>query len=384
MNNRIDEIDIIKGILIIYVVVAHAAGFAGIRGLYPIASQIFSTLGLVAMATFYILSGYTYNQGNKTVIGALGKRIKAIVLPYYAYCIPMLIFLFIFFVMHEHRTMNWFFDGVLAVLLQLQSTYIFSDGVSVHEMMYSVFACWFIFQLLVSYIVFIPVCHLLENKRFYAKVVASLGLLGLGALLYHLDLQELNGKYFPEVCKMFVMPNIFGIAGLLMIGKCASSIELLDMKRYSRSKRLLCIVASIIVIAIGYATDDYIYDFPIGKWGAFGEISYITTPVYGMALMILLGCLAYTFKKNETVKKMLVFSGKNSLDFLILHFFIVWFVSYAGGFWVPASSGKVIPTFTPAVIWVHFILILVLTLAICSATVIIRNCYKEGCKQRNS
>lgn len=372
MKNRIDEIDMMKGVLIIFVVITHVAGFSGIRGLYPVASHVLSTLVLIAMATFYILSGYTYNQGNKTVIGALGKRIKAIVMPYYAYSVSMLVFLFVFFVIFEHRALNWFLDGVMAVLLQLQSIYIFSDGASVHEMMYSVFACWFIFQLLVALFVFIPVYRLLENKKLYIKIVVTLILLGLGALFYHLNIQKLNGEYFPAVCKMFVLPNVFGIAGLLMIGKCASSVELLDMNRYSRSKQCLCAIVSVIVIAIGYATDDYIYDFPIGKWGAFGAISYFTTPVYGIALMILLGILVYGLKKNKNVKKVLVFFGKNSLDYLILHFFIVWFVSYIGGFWAPASSAKVIPTFDPIIIWVHFIITLFITLAVCSVTVIIR------------
>ena len=373
MKKRIDEIDMIKGILILFVVISHVAGFAGIRGLYPIASNIISTLVLIAMVTFYILSGYTYNQGSKTLMETIGKRIKSIVLPYYAYAIPMLVFLFVFFILFEHRTMNWFLDGVLAVLLQLQSTYIFSDGVLVHEMMYSVFACWFIFQLLVAFIVFIPVYRLVENKKLYVKLIAALVLLGLGALFYSLDIQKLNGEFFPAVCKMLVLPNIFGIAGLLMIGKCASLIELLDMKRYSGGKRLISVIASVIVIVVAYATDDYIYDFPIGKWGAFGEISYFTTPVYGIALMVLLGCLVYEFKKNETVKKSLVFFGKNSLDFLILHFFIVWFISYVCGIWAPANSDKVIPSFEPPVIWAYFIFILFITLTVCSVTVIIRN-----------
>lgn len=377
MKKRIDEIDMMKGVLIIFIVVTHVAGFAGIRGLYPMASNIFSTLVLISMATFYILSGYTYNQGKQTVLEVIRKKVKAIVLPYYAYSILMLIFLFIFFVIYEHRTMDWYLDGVIAVLLQLQSTYIFSDGVSVHEMMYSVFACWFIFQLLASQIVFIPVYHLLENRKFYVKIIATLILIGLGALIYHLNIQKLNGEYFPAVCKMFVLPNIFGIAGLLMIGKCAASFELLDMKKYSRNKRMLCTIVSIIVIVIGYVTDDYIYDFPIGKWGAFGEISYFTTPIYGIALMILLGCLMYELKENETAKKLLVFLGKNSLDYLILHFFIVWFVSYVGGFWSPASSEKVIPTFSPASIWVHFLITLFITLVTCSVTVIIQKRYKK-------
>lgn len=71
MKKRIEAIDMIKGVLIIFVVVTHVAGFAGIRGLYPMASNIFSTLDLIAMATFYILSGYTYNQGKQTVFEAI-------------------------------------------------------------------------------------------------------------------------------------------------------------------------------------------------------------------------------------------------------------------------------------------------------------------------
>ena len=372
MKNRIDEIDIIKGILILFVISTHAAGFSGLKGLYPTMTHFSSAFGLIAMVSFYMLTGYTYNQGNKTIVQAIGKRIKAILLPYYTYCVPMIAVLFILFIPIEHRTIGWFVDGVIAIIFQLQSTYIFSNGTSVHEMMYSVFACWFIFQLLAAFLVFVPVYHLVENKKLYVKIATALVLLGIGAVLYHLNIQKLNGEFFPPVCKMFVLPNIFGISGLLMIGKCASIVNLLDIGNQCKSKRVIYSTVSLAIVAIGIATDDYMYDFPIGKWGAFGEISYFITSIYGIALIVLLGNISYVIKRNKTVKNTLLFFGENTLDFLLLHFFIVWFVSYIGGFWAPAQSSVVISEFDAAEIWIHFLITMSVTLVINSVVVILK------------
>lgn len=138
MKERIAEIDMAKGMFILSVIFLHTMSCTGVDQLCQVFTKYFGSFILLAMGAFYILSGYTYSQGKLNVKAAILKRVKSMILPYYAYAILMLAVLFIVYVLLENRTLGWFADGLLAVMFQIQSIHIFGDGVGIHEMMYSV------------------------------------------------------------------------------------------------------------------------------------------------------------------------------------------------------------------------------------------------------
>lgn len=372
MKERIVEIDMVKGFFIICVISLHVMNCTGVNQLYNEFAKYFGSVILFSMAAFYILSGYTYNQGKLNVKAAILKRAKSMLLPYYSYAIPMIAVLFLAYVLLEKRTMGWFADGVLAVMLQLQSVYIWGDGVGMHEMMYSVFAAWFIFQLMVAFVVFIPIYQLVENNSIYVKFATAVALLGIGALFYHLDIQMLNGKFFPPVCKILVIPNIWGGAGLIMLGKCLSILGLLNADKQSAGKKSIFLIVSLIIASVGILTDDHLYDFPIGKWGAFKEFSYFFTPVCGVALLLVCIYIANVLKSINIIEKLAMFFGKNSLDFLIVHFFLVWFILYTWGAWYPILSGVEIPLNDANKCLLHFVGTFSLTLVLNCAVIAIK------------
>lgn len=370
MKERIVELDMVKGIFIVSVMLLHTMSCTGVDQLCPEFAKYYGSFILFSMAGFYLLSGYTYSQGKLNVKDTILKKAKSILLPYYYYAIPMLAVLFLVYVLLEKRTMGWFADGLLAVMLQIQSVHIYGDGVGIHEMMYSVFASWFIFQLMAAFVVFIPIYHSIEKRSLYVKLTAAVLLLGMGALFYHLDIQQLNGKFIPPVCKGLILPNIWGVAGLLMLGKCISILGLLNVDRQSAGQKAALFIASLIILSIGLATDDHLYDFPIGKWGGFNELSYFITPVCGLALTLLCVYIANLLKRSDIIKKISLFLGKNSLDFLLVHFFWIWLILYIGGFWYPILSGVELPAAAVDKYLLHFAGAFPLVLALNSIVIV--------------
>ncbi len=334
MKKRIEEIDMIKGLGILYVMISHMLTIACIP-----APKTMVSLGCPVMIMFFFLSGYT-SSAKGDIMPRIKSRFARILLPYYKYSAVMIAVLAIIYLLIEKRSLAWFADGTLGILFQLQSFHLFDPSATgVHSMFYSVLIGWFIFQMAVSELVFIPLMYALEGKKRIYKFFASLALLLAGALFYVLNLQGLNGRFFPTVCKIFILPNIPGIAGLMMLGKLAGSLSLLDLDLYTTRKKLLLILG-IPVTAAFVLTDDFIYDFPIGKWGAFGWVSYLLTPVYAIAVLAVLALLCFLLKKASAVKSVLTHYGTNSMDYLLMHLFIAFLVAYAGGFWYEYLNGQ--------------------------------------------
>ena len=88
-NKRIPEIDIAKGILIIFVILGHS----------PIADWLASGIGSFHMAAFFCLSGFTYNyKGN--IHEFVLKKTKALLLPYLRFSVILLLLATIKHILH--------------------------------------------------------------------------------------------------------------------------------------------------------------------------------------------------------------------------------------------------------------------------------------------
>ena len=328
-NKRIDEISMLKGVGILSVMICHMATVAGLS----MPGVISNSLMIPMMILFYMLSGYTSSE-KTNARNQITKRTGRILIPYYQYAIPMLIVLAVIYLVIEKKTLAWYADGSLGLLFQLQSFHAFDPLTQgVHPMFYSVLIGWFLFQMAVSNLIFIPLQYALKGKKSLWKLVAAVILLLMGAGLYMLNLQGLNGEFFPPVCKIFILPNIPGIAGLMMIGNYVASLSLFDFDTYSVKRKALSLISLPILIAF-ILTDDHIYDFPIGKWASYGGLSYIAAPIAGLALIIILGILCNQIKRLSVIKKIFIHLGDNSMDYLMVHLFVGFLTAYIGGFWV--------------------------------------------------
>ncbi len=371
MHKRIDEISMLKGAGILLVICEHMANISGV----PICAAFASILAPVMMMFFFV-SGYTVAVKSTGAFAHLRRNTGRLLIPYYLYSAVMIAILAVIYLLIEHRSFAWFADGTLGILFQLQSFHLFDPAsAGVHPMFYPVLVGWFLFQMAVSNCIFIPLLYALDRKKRILKPIAALILLAAGAALYILNLQQLNGEFFPPVCKVFILPNIPGIAGIMMLGNCASEYSLLDPDPYTVPQKITVLVC-IPVLAAFVMTDDLIYDFPIGKWGAFGAASYLLTPVYMLALIYAALVTCYLIKKIKPARNVLVFFGDNSMDHLIIHFFAAFLVAYTGGFWHNFLSEPV-PADDMRRNTLRFFILTASVLAICCALVWIKQWFKK-------
>ena len=120
--------------------------------------------------------------------------------------------------------------------------------------------------------------------------------------------------------------------------------------------------------SIGWLAAYYIYDFPIGKWGPYGAFSYFLAPVYGAAFFMFLAILCHCLKRILPVKRFLVYLGDNSMDYLMIHFFIIFLTSYIGGFWYNFLHDPA-PDFNRKFRFFHFLILLGAVFAVCHTVI---------------
>lgn len=283
---------------------------------------------------FFIVSGYTISVKNEPIHKSICNRIKAILLPYYKFAIVIILVDAVIFLGIDGKTLKWFADGLVGILCQFQSFHLFDTTIQgVHPMFYGVLVGWYLFQYAVAIAIFTPLLYWVNNKNKIYKLVLSVVLITLGAVLYVLNLQGLNGEFFPTVCKIFVLPNIPGIAGLLMLGSFFKSLSLLDIDNCSKSKKIIIGAICLAITVADILLDDHIYDFPIGKWGSLGAKGYYTGTICGVAVVILLAIVCNQLKKCNIIKKPLLSIGENTMDILVMHLFLGFVVARICGFW---------------------------------------------------
>ncbi len=354
----------IKGMGIVFVIIYHMRTMSGVFKEHATFYNVIGSMALPIMLLFFILSGYTASVKEEGIPGMLIARARRILIPYYKYAVAILVIHAIIYLGIERRSLAWFADGTLGVLFQLQSFHFFdTSSTGVHPMFYVVLIGWFMFQMAVSQVLLIPILYKLKGKKTVWKVSTAIMLLILGAVFYKLNLQHLNGEFFPPVCKIFILPNIPGIAGLMLISNALADIRLLEFDLYSKTQKAIAVLACLAVIVIFIIMDDYRYDFPIGKWGAFGVYSYLLSPIYGIAFVLLVGIICNCLKSVSPVRRFLIHMGDNSLDFVMLHFPVGFLVAYIGGFWYEYLSSPV-PTDDLRVNYLHFMILLVCVFAI--------------------
>ena len=341
-KKKIEEIDMIKGISILGVVCIHLLSISGLKQFCGVGIKIDLSLCAPLMVLFFILSGYLKFNKIQSPGEYLLKRMKRIFVPYYVMAVILLIVYAIIYLMIEKRSLGWYIDGAIGILLQYQSFHWLDTSVTgIHSMYYGAIVGWFLFQMAVAEVIYVPLSYKIKDKRPALKLILALVLLLLGAMLYLLDLQGLNEQPISSILIPFVLPNMPGEAGLMLLGEYLATREFFDFDNYSRDRKIISGVVSLTLIVVLMSTDYYKYQFPFGIWGAFGPFSFLTETLYGLALIIFLGILCTIIKRSTPVKRALSQLGRISMSILVTHYFLAFLTAYICGFWYEPMAGAV-------------------------------------------
>lgn len=343
VKKRIEEIDMVKGIVIILVTFMHVSSYCGaIEWSFAkgIMAHIFSES---IMILFMIISGYLFSKKG-TCFYDIKYRLKQLLIPSFVCLIIFSFLYFVRYVMIEHISINEYFIHFFQNLFQTCHYDIFSRKVVHNYMAYAFDPLWYICEISTAYFLFIPIFHYLENKTQKIKWVFAIILLFIAMIFAKLDIQNLSRDLYNSAATyFFIIPNIFGFSAMLLIGSILRENNLFDVEKIPKNKRnSLAIIFFVIYLFLCVNYDNY-YALQYGIWGQYGVLSIPITTFAAIILSFSLICLCFYLKKCQTLKNIFSFCGKNSLDILLIHCGVAEIICYIGGFWFDIYGSESYP-----------------------------------------
>lgn len=367
-KKRIVELDMIKGIAIIFIMLRHISEFSGFT--FAI-SSCFYYLGECLMVLLFVASGYVYRQKD-TIKNTLTKRAKGLLVPVFWALVVITGLYFVRWVLIEEQSLEWFFQKSISNWLELRDYDIIKQMPLPNDMIYGTTTFWFIYEFFAAFCLFVPLFSLVASKRLWRKFVLFAVLLVLCAICVFYDPQgTIADNYKSSVPFILVIINIFGISALFVLGAILKELNAFDLNTQKSHIRFILALFSLVILALivsDYDTSSYAFQY--GRWGQYGAISVFISTIGGLALSYFLLFCAFYIRKIILFEKLFSFFGKNTLDLFLWHAFVAESICYIGGFWYPIySKAYNISNFS----YFNYIITLLLTFGICSFYIWFKN-----------
>lgn len=332
-RKRLDELDIIKGIAIVFVVLRHLNEITGASAVYTDAEERLYLFFESNMILFFLCSGYVY-RSKGTVMQEIVNRAKQLLFPILKFGLAATAVYFLRYVIIEHKPLIWFADNTVTNFLGLTNWNVRLGEAHPNQMEYAFVAFWFLWEMFSAFCVFAPIKRLTDKRGLPVRTAAAVGLMGIAMVLNFLDPQNtVANTYNSSVPFFFVLINVFGFASVLMLGSILKEINAFDLDavpaKVKFSLAAVCFVVDSILVLLyqnGYALQ-------YGKWGPYGAFSIPITILDGLMLTYFLVFLAHYMKRVSILKNIYCFLGQNSLYILLLHIGIAECICWIGGFW---------------------------------------------------
>lgn len=361
VKKRIDELDIVKGIAIIYVVMRHLCELTGVNVYGHVFYTFFDKYTESFMFLFILLSGYVF-KSKGSISFDIKNKCKQLIIPYLKFSTFFTLTYFVRYILFSDMNIGLFLRNTLSNFLAFPNLDIPALGTGYNVMVYAYVPYWYIAEIFMAFVLFIIINKLIENKGIYLKIFTTLVLFFVSSILMYLDLRHLLENTFASKASYFtIAPNIVGFAALLMLGTIFQDYKLFDIEAYSKRFTGTLFIICLIQLSIRIALYDNQYALQYGRWGDEGLWSVRITSVTGFTLTYCLIYIAYYLKKINFIKKMLSFVGSRTLDILLLHFGIAELWCMVLGFWQPVYQIEKYPVESFA--WWHLPVVTLLTCA---------------------
>ena len=228
-KKRIEELDIVKGIAIIYVFMRHVCELVGVNtyghGFY----LLFDRCTESVMFLFVLLSGYVFKS--KGSIGLdIKNKCKQLLIPYLEFSAFFTVTYFIRYVLLSDMSLGLFLRNTISNLIANPNLDIPALGTGNNVMSYAFVPYWYIAEIFMAFLLFIVINKFTEKKSICVKSVTTVGLLCISALLMYLDARDLLENTFASRASYFsVGMNIAGFAGLLLLGTILKQMKVVKL-----------------------------------------------------------------------------------------------------------------------------------------------------------
>lgn len=363
-KKRIEELDIIKGIAIIYVFMRHLCELTGVNAYAPDFYKIFDSYTECFMFLFVLLSGYVFKSKGSIRLD-IKNKVKQLLIPYLKFSAFFTATYFIRYVLLSDMKIGLFLRNTLSNLLAYPNLDIPALGTGINVMTYAFVPYWYIAEIFMAFILFIFINRLIEKRIVYVRIIIAALLLCASTFIMYVDLRGLQVNTFASKASYFtIVPNIVGFCAILIIGTILRHYKLLDMEAHSRRFTIILFIVCFIQLSVQIALYDNQYALQYGKWGWAGLWSVRMTTLTGFTLTYCLTFIAYFLKRIRFLKVALTYIGRKTLDILMLHFGIAELVCMIFGFWYPVYHIEAYPIENFA--WWHLGITVLLT-ALCIA-----------------
>lgn len=359
MNKRIVELDMVKGIGIVYVFLRHLCELTGVNAYGQGFYSIFNSCTECFMFLFVFLSGYVFKSKGSISLD-IKNKVKQLIVPYLQYICFFSFTYFVCYVLLGNMPISAFANKTLSNLLGNPCFDYLNWTLYNNEIRYAFVPYWYIAEVFSAFVVFIIINNMMNNRKFFNKKLAVTFLFAMTSLLMYLDLRGIVANTFGSGVSYFTVgPNIVGFAALLFIGNILHDLKVFDIEAYSKSRTLSIFAVCLLITVVQLALYNNQYALQYAKWGQSGILSVRLTTIDAFALTYCLIYLCYYLKQITLVKDWLAYLGAHTLDILLLHFGVAELICMAFGFWYPVYDIEKYPQ--EGFAWWHFNLVVILT-----------------------
>lgn len=286
-NERIQYLDIAKGISLLLVMISHSCGFPFGTGKYFTAFYI---------QIFFILSGLTYKSG-KSISENIVKRFKGIIIPYFIYSAVILV---IYFVLSNAKSVKELIDIVIGVLYSRYCLYpIDYEGENRYFLQIGNSPMWFLTAIFISSCIFYIAMECIKDRKRHLCICSIVFL----ALTMSMD-------YLPILLPWSMDTAFFG-AFFMLIGYYCKTVYLKE-----KSWKVLVSVVAMYLICCYFNTG---INLSIRQYGDYGIINVIAVSIVGMSGSFLCICFSRMIDFIPVIRDIFAYIGKNTIMLLALH-----------------------------------------------------------------
>lgn len=330
-GKRVVTIDMLKGLLIIYVVMYHLFSW-----------NIILYLALVlllasGMLMFFCISGYTYSVGKYSWGKSVLARIKQLIIPMVLYEIAIYIINCIILILMGNCTITECLSGIgnsltnqvwrndITSLITQDSTITFRDPSSVFSLTTAPF--WFIFTMFFADLIFFAVAKVVKLGK--VKTILTIIGLVLVTILIKLFIADNN---LP-----FCLQDIPAIAAIMLLGLFLKENNIFKERRLKGVKFALTIIGGYIICLVIFVTCGVPQSIGVGVWGKLGAVSVISALVLTVIQLYMQLGLCDVMSKVAWLRNGLKYIGGNTLSILFLHCFLGTWIKHFMGLTVDMS-----------------------------------------------
>ena len=306
-STRNGVIDIMKGVMIISIVLYHLI----YRVQDGIGDRILCGFVYLFIPLFFLLTGYFYRKKDGSLIPAIIRRMKALILPA-VLTVGVLLLLFgpYYLAFHEEYSVSVWLGDILTTYLRPQLMLLIAPNGSVGLLYHNLSPVWFIWTMGFASLIFYPIAGLLYDST--KKLCIAAGVLVVtGAILYAL---------VPELSWSLQLAPLY--AGIMLIGAILGKHKVID-KLCTVGARLsifITIAAFAIHIPIyGFTGTDLLYIGRLQQGDLTSFVSGLIFPVQTLIGGYVILSLARLINALPKISGLLEWIGRHTMVILLFH-----------------------------------------------------------------